>query len=655
MSGAIFGTINLDNRFINKNLAEEMMSKLSLYKLDDKKTLSIENACMGCGLIHITDEDSNEILPYYNKEIKFMITADAILDNREELIELLNVNDEKITDSQLILKSYLKWKYDCVKHLLGDYAFIIYDMENNEIFSATDYTGCRTLYYKFINNTFSFSTVIKPIYENEAVNERWLADFISLPVVMHHSESEETIYKGIYQIPAATYMVVNSEGLKKIKYWDPVKDSKKIHFNSDEEYVKEFQKIFTEAVRCRLRTNENIGISMSGGLDSSSVGCIAAPILKNQNKKLISFTSVPDKSYVADGSYKGRITDETHYVELISKMYENIEINYCRSEGRDSLSDMDKIIEILEQPYKTFQNTFWCTEVMKRITDKKCRVMLTGQFGNFTISYGDFFTNMKTLIKDKKYLKFLKEVKGCSRLHNISNIYTLKYVFKNIFPYMYSKLRNNKELLNSSFFDESPINDEMSSKWNIKKRFEENCIIDRQLKCKNMYEERSFMTSPFMFTQIGTIETKLSLFNGIIGRDPTKDKRVIEFCFGLDGDQYVRNGLDRYLIRRAMKDKIPEEIRMLQGNKGLQGADWLKRLMPKQEYICSMLNKSIEDENCKKYFNIDKIKEQLNILSSNSIDNKGIDVRTILMSINLYIYFNKGGTSYEEMGRTTSY
>lgn len=638
MSGAIFGKINLDGLDVDSKEAEIMQNAFSNYKLDKVQTVSEKNAFMGCGLLYVTKENENEVLPYYDNDQGVFITADAILDNREDLIKKLTLESWKdiITDSQIILKAYKKWKYKCVDYLLGDFAFVIWDENNKEIFCVKDCVGTRTLYYKVKEKSFSFATLIDSIYENEEFNERWLSDLIALPVVLHHSESEETIYEDIYEVPPATYVIINKDGIKKIKYWDAVKDSKKIKFNSEDEYIEEFKNIFKEAVRCRLRTNHNIGISMSGGMDSTSVGCVSAKILKKENRNLISFTSVPMTSY-CDTSNNCEISDETEYVEEIKKIYDNIEVNYCRSEERDSLTDMDKIIDVLEQPYKTYQNMFWCTEIMKRAADNGCKVLLTGQFGNFTISYGDFFTNMKTLLNRKRIIKFVKEIRGCSKLHNISNFFTLKQVLKMIKPNIFN-IRHNEC---AETFNKSPLNTYLISKWNIIERFKKEGLALEAKKFNDMYYERKFMTNSRMFTQIGTIETKLSLANGLIERDPTKDKRVIEFCFGINEDQYVKNGLDRYLIRRAMKGIIPEKTRCLQGEKGLQGADWLQRIKNKKEYICSMLDKCILDENCNKYLDIDYIKQQREMLESKSICDNSIDIRSVFISINLYIFFNR--------------
>ena len=122
MSGAINGIINLNKNMLNIEYCERLKNKLNNYKLDTIKSVHINNAFMSCGLMHINDEDRFEVLPYYDKSNQLMLTADAIIDNRSELINLLNItkSNEVVTDSQLILMSYIKWGVDCTKYLIGE-------------------------------------------------------------------------------------------------------------------------------------------------------------------------------------------------------------------------------------------------------------------------------------------------------------------------------------------------------------------------------------------------------------------------------------------------------------------------------------------------------------------------------------------------------
>ena len=101
---AIIGFINLNGENINEAIGNEMVEKLNIYKLDSIKTMKKNNVFMACAMEYVTPESVNEVLPYYDEENKIMITADAIIDNRDELFKLLNVNNHQISDSQLILK-----------------------------------------------------------------------------------------------------------------------------------------------------------------------------------------------------------------------------------------------------------------------------------------------------------------------------------------------------------------------------------------------------------------------------------------------------------------------------------------------------------------------------------------------------------------------
>ena len=638
MSGAINGVVNFKNTVVSIELGNFMKNSLHNYKLENIQHMYNENIFMSCGLLNITEEDKYEALPYYDKEKKLIMVADIIIDNREELFQLLNIineDDRVITDSQLLLLSYKKWGKNCVNYIIGDFSFVIWDKNKRELFCARDPLGGRTLYYKYENNIFKFSTVMEPIKgEDEEINKRWISDFLALPTVMNQSEGEETVYKNIFQIPAATYLVVTKDGISRKKYWDIVKNQSKLFLKDDSEYDKRFKEIFYKAVNSKLRTSGNVAIKLSGGLDSSSVAAFAAPILRSQNKKLKSFTSVPMKGYINDR--KNRIVDESSLVEEIKSMYDNIETNFSRSEDRDSIQDMEYFIKVFEHPYKTYQNSFWGDEINKRAGGEGCKVVLTGQFGNFTISYGNYLTHMKTLFRDMRLITFIKEIVQCSKLHNIPVAFTCKHVIKALFPY---KLKEKiKHIPKGYGFINRPINKNLLEKYSTYKRFEKLGFNIHPGKINHMYYERRFIMNPAMLAQIGDVETKLSLVNGILQRDPTKDKRIVEFCFSLPADQFVRGGVERYLIRRNIKGMIPECIINNYSSKGLQSADWKQRLERKKDILYEKLNYVIKDKECNKYLNIGYLQEQLSTLKNDSFNK--VDIVSVLMAINLKKFFN---------------
>ena len=120
------------------------MRALEKFPADDIRVWHNENVFLGCHAQWITPESIGEPLPFYDSERQCTITADAIIDNREELFERLQVERSKrktMPDSQLILLAYYKWGEDSPKYLVGDFAFMIWDERKKKLFGARDFSG----------------------------------------------------------------------------------------------------------------------------------------------------------------------------------------------------------------------------------------------------------------------------------------------------------------------------------------------------------------------------------------------------------------------------------------------------------------------------------------------------------------------------------
>jgi asparagine synthase (glutamine-hydrolysing) len=636
MSGAIWGIVRMDNNPASVELGKSMMDKLSLYKLDSIKYLNKDNVFMGCGLQYITRESEKEIIPLYDENRGLIITADAIIDNREELFSVLNIPKKlwtDISDSDLIIRAYEKWEQDSPKYLVGDFAFAIWDEKKNELFCARDHVGKRTFYYSYLNNTLYFCTVMKPLFvsynENIELNERWITDFLAMESIMHESECEETVYKDILQLPPAHIFILNKDGFNKNQYWNPLESVKPLKLKSDKEYDEEFKKVFFEAVHCRLRSASNVGIMLSGGLDSGSVACVAAKKLSQKGETLKAFSSIPMEEFKGKAS-KYYVTDESEYIEAIKNYAGNIDVTYCRSERQHSLKDIDWFLDVYEQPYKNIENSFWCNKIAEIAYGKGCKVLLDGQYGNCTISYGDFLAYALTLYRDRKFIKLGKEIRVFSKLNKLPSYRVSKVVTKAIMPYKFRKFISERRNRNYDRYDNTSINIELLKKWNVESRFDNKHLNSKPHPYLDFYETRAFMVNNLAFTHIGAIETKVSLVNGIIRRDPTRDKRVIEFCLSLPSEQFVRNGQERYLIRRAMEGILPDKVRLNISTRGLQSADWIQRIITEWTSMCDTLQTYLNESEIKHYINVEKIKKELVAMREFPDENKGQVVKMLL-------------------------
>ena len=611
MSGIISGVIDFNNKGISKEIKNSMIETINSYKVDNIDYILRNNYLMVSGQVFITEENKSEVLPLHNNGL--ILVADAILDNREELIEVFSRDDSKvnknITDSELILMSYKKWGEDCPKYLLGDFNFVIWNEKKQELFCVRDHMGSRSFYYTFNNGVFAFGTLsnlIFPKVYNVGLNERWLTDFFALAGPMHNSEAKETIYNGIYQVEAATTMIVKKDGITTNKYWNPLKDLKPLNLKNHEEYKKKFLEIFKEAVNCRLRTCGDVGIMVSGGLDSGSIAAIATKTLKEQGKVLKGYSFVPLNSY-KNKVVDGRIADESDFVEILKNYCGNLQVEYCRNDGINSLTNIDEFISIFEQPIKTIENSYWVTGMAKKCSEENVKVMLVGQNGNVSISFGDFFTHIQTLLHEGNIVEIIKEVNAANNRYGKPKKQIYSTILVNSIPYSVRKFRHRKEYTVENRIEDSVVKLDLAKKYNVEKRFEENDYNPIIAKTKTLKQIRKNILDAATLSHIAIMETKDSLKYGIIKRDPTKDKRIMEFCLSIPSGEYVHEGEERYLIRSAMEGYLPEEIRTNWRKRGRQSADWVDRLKPDWNNIFKAIKEALNDKDVQRYVDIPKI------------------------------------------------
>lgn len=630
---AICGIYYYDGRQVAQETGAAMMRKLDIYHTDAAGTWQEGQVFLGCHVQHITPESVREILPYHDAPAGLSITADAIIDNRADLCDKFGIDNSRrgdIPDSLLILKAYQKWGQDCPKYLVGDFAFAIWDERRQELFCAVDQTGTRAFYYYRSAGLFAFSTLLKPLFVVPDItkkhNETWIADFLAMPLIMHQLDPELTLYQNIYLLPAGHTLTIRSGNVTKQIYWQAGRQSE-LKLKSDDEYGEAFLEVFGEAVRCRLRSTRSVGVMMSGGLDSTSVACLAARELAGSGQRLQAFSAVPMPGY-RDWLPAGNLADETPYIEAVREHAGNIDVTYCRLEGKHPLSDTERLLAMLEQPYKTIENLFWIDGIMMAAREHNVGVLLNGAAGNLTISWGDFSPHLLSLLRSGQWRRLFRESRAIARRYHrpLRALFKLYYT---LLPYDIQKNINRlkdrdryKKLQNLS-----PINPDFAKRSSMQERLRRFGYDTFFINRLDSYEIRKKKLSPDFFSHLGVIVTKHSLASGVALRDPTMDKRVIDFCLSLPESQFVRKGWDRFLIRRAMTGILPDKVRQNDTVRGKQSADLAQRLQSSwPELALEIRNIGARDVE-RKYLDIAKIQgavEKISILKDDAADDSNL-------------------------------
>ncbi|MCZ2257313.1 lasso peptide isopeptide bond-forming cyclase [Sporosarcina sp. G11-34] len=642
---AITGIYHLNGEPINIQYGRDLMKALQKYPSDAIQTWHTDQIFLGCHAQWITPESVGEQLPFYDYERQCAITSDALIDNRKELFERLRIEpsvQKHITDSELILRAYYKWQDDAPKFLVGDFAFMIWDQKKQRLFGARDFSGSRTLYYYKNHEKFAFCTIIEPLlslpYIEKKLNEQWLAEYLALPGMVDAIDASSTPYKNIGQVPPSHSISVEKNKVT-VKRYSYITQGKRLKLKSNEEYVEAFQDVFREAVSCRLRTHRNVGSQLSGGLDSGAVVGFAAKHLQMGKKRLHTFSSIPAHDF-KDFSPNYLLADETPYIQSTAKYVGGITEHYCSFEGKDSYSEMNDFLNIMEMPYKFFENSFWLKGIFEKAQEEDIGVLLSGDRGNFSISWGDAYDYYSLLLKKLRWVHLYQELDYFNEKVGGSRSRKLRIIARSGFP-----------ILDRIFPQEiayklpSLINPEFAKQTGVYSKFKEQGINQDGLYTNTdiFGIRKKHFEDVFHWNASSTLATKLSLRHSVWKRDPTNDIRVIRFCLSLPEGQYVQKGMDRALVRRATKNYLPDNVRLNQQIHGVQGADWVHRMMPNWEGFTDELQKMSKDNYVMELLNPPVIKAALEKVKQTPRPEYAIDpdYKILMRSLIVYRFIKK--------------
>jgi asparagine synthase (glutamine-hydrolysing) len=278
---AICAIINFDGQPVDPDRLQRMAEAASIRGPDGVRIAVSENAGFVHLAQHTTAESVRERQPISGGGGQLTLVADARIDNRSDLIRELTaaglLTEKEPTDADLILKAYQRWGEACPQHLIGDFAFAIWDSREKKLFATRDAVGMRQLFYTRQKNRIIIATTLESIVAglgSEPAPE--LNKLLVVDILCNHFDRwvHETVYSDVLRIPASHYLLMYQGSHKIIRYWTFGRTPPPT-YSSDNDYVEHFRDLFETAVECRLRSAFPVGIAVSGGLDSSSVACVA--------------------------------------------------------------------------------------------------------------------------------------------------------------------------------------------------------------------------------------------------------------------------------------------------------------------------------------------------------------------------------------------
>jgi len=274
------GMWNFDGKAIDRGLIADFHTFLKQQGPDGESCWSDGSIALLYRPFNTTAESLREIQPYISQS-GFVFTWDGRLDNRDELIpKFRSYVDANPSDVALVAAAFDHWGTDCFRRIIGDWAVSIWKPKQRELIFSADYMAIRHIFYYMKNDHVWWSTDLSPLVllsgDKFHIDDDYIAGYFA-----HDPDSHLTPYREIREVPPGHFVCIRDGNARIERYWR-FSSKSRIRYKTDAEYEEHFRHVFRQSVRRRLRSDSLILAELSGGLDSSSIVCMADDILAKE-------------------------------------------------------------------------------------------------------------------------------------------------------------------------------------------------------------------------------------------------------------------------------------------------------------------------------------------------------------------------------------
>jgi asparagine synthase (glutamine-hydrolysing) len=546
---AIAGIVSLDGAPVQSDRLERMVRAVPFLKTDRVGVWRSDDA----GLLHFgfatTPQSVTETQPALDEPAGTAIVFDGRLDNRDDLLRELRARElsPDSADSEIVQVLFARHGTDCPRHLVGDYAFAIWQRRERRLFCARSPLGWRPLVWHRSAKVFAFATEIRALLDGLPIprhpNEGALAELLSLRFVT----PTETLWRDVYRLPAGAALEV-ADGAVRCWHWHtgPFPEVS----GSPDELAERFLRLFDDAISSSTRSCTEVAAQLSGGLDSSSIVCRATELhragrIDRQVRPVsVHFPDEPDDESV----FSNAVTERTGIEAMI----------------------------VGSRPYSWDRAREWCADTLHlplranvasvvlptlvRARDEGMRVMLTGEGGDDWLAGSS--SHWPDLVRRARLTQLWRE--GVTRAPGPLPARLRGLVAVGALPLISPQWRARVERPNLDFSFGAPawIRPEWAASVDLPARWRADVSPVRL----RSFSQRARFARYTLARPHVNIDNVLALAaqTGVELRHPFHDLRLTQFLMGVPPEILRRDGERKYLLRAAMHGSLPETVRTRQ-------------------------------------------------------------------------------------------
>lgn len=532
----ISGIVNLNDTPVKEEDIRVMMSKMNHRGPDDSGLFIENNVGLGFVRLSILDLSAAGHQPMFSEDNRYVIIFNGEVYNYIEIRDELKdkYSFKTGTDTEVILTAYQEWGEACLDKFNGMFALVILDTKTKEIFAARDRFGIKPFYYYQTDDQFIFASEIKsilPLLKDRIPNDQIIFDYLLFNRTDH---TENTFFKGIKKLQHGSSIKINGRSIQTKRWYDI---SKKI--GKSELTPEQYRALFKQSLKLRLRADVPVGVSLSGGIDSSSI--VASLIRDFDLKDLNTFSVVFGKD---------EPTDESYFIDQFRKIVKNM--HFASPDADAFYDDFEKFIDAHNEPVPDI-GPYAQFKVME-LASNFVTVTLDGQGADEQLAgYHYFFGSYyRELIRKGKFLRFLTENYYYFKKHG--TFAALKFFVYYLLPTKLQKKASNQIFpsINKTFFEKNKDRQEVNEMLYNPKSLNESLLQHFEYKLEHLLRWEDLNAMHF------SIESRV----------PFLDHRLVEATLSSPSNMKIHQGETKHILREALKDILPEKITQRKDKKG---------------------------------------------------------------------------------------
>ncbi|WAC05107.1 MAG: asparagine synthase (glutamine-hydrolyzing) [Methanoregula sp.] len=458
---------------------------------------------------------------------------------REELVRCGHVFRSK-GDSEVIVHAYEEWGVECLARFNGMWAFALWDERKQELFCSRDRFGIKPFYYTEAGGSFLFASEIKALLAHPGVgkepDDEMLRTYLAWGVLDH---TGRTMVAGVSQLRPAHAMVVTATGHKEpFRYWDVTVSPAISSGTADGPAADRLLELLRDATRVHLRSDVAVGTCLSGGIDSSALTMLINGIVRDEAPGSVGARQKTFSAVFADKRF-----DESRYIDEVVAV-SGVDAYRTEPSAEQVWDDLQKVLYMQDEPFGSL--SIYAQYCVMRLASERVKVVLDGQGADELLAgYLAYeWSYIFGLFTSFHWWTAFCEKIGALRHH--------RGFFVDAFRQLLVRSGRRKLLKG-----EAPQVLRYSGK------------LDRVL-----YRELTSTNLPALLHY----EDRNSMAFSIESRVPYLDVRLGEYIASLPLNRKVRNGVTKYLLRRAIKGLVPEPVRCRMDKMGFVTPEevWMK-------------------------------------------------------------------------------